>query len=145
MKTLINLYILLISVFLYTSAKEKFNRKLIGLENLIGFRILSLGDINSDKSLDIVLLNNAQKKVELGVWDIETRQFTIIKNKMNIARNKIILNIISMDFNFDGKLDILVFYGNNEDKDKVDKLIEIDLFLGDGTGQFGKYLYSTSI
>ncbi|KAF9174373.1 hypothetical protein BGX21_001266 [Mortierella sp. AD011] len=83
----------------------------IGLKDVKG-TVAAFGDFNGDKYTDIITLSDDQTSFSVYLWDHATWSFGILPTAtVTIAQTPqpfIITNIVPGDFNYDGKLDVLV-------------------------------------
>ncbi|KAK9767766.1 hypothetical protein K7432_002149 [Basidiobolus ranarum] len=127
-----------------TWARPKFSTNGLGLIdvglNAIGGTIVAFGDFNEDKFTDVVVLSGDQSSVTVYLWHHETYKFIQsssleIKIDQAAADGFIITNAVTGDFNYDGKLDVLLMGQKNPAKDE-DLLMR--LYLGNGENEFSQ-------
>lgn len=112
----------------------------VGLENING-AVVAFGDFNSDKFTDLFILNSDLNVLSLYIWNIETYSYTHLEGAdINISNEKLyILNVIPGDFNYDGKLDVLIMACKELSKDEDDELI-MRLYIGKDNSFEEKYI-----
>jgi hypothetical protein len=102
--------------------------------------IMSMGDFNSDKHTDLFVLNsaNATKPVpswaiEVWLWHAEQAEFVrAADHAATIHSKRPITNVVAGDFNYDGKLDLLV---SGPTRDAWDREVNyLDIYFGDHSG-----------
>jgi len=78
----------------------------VGIDNIRG-QIGCFGDFNSDKYTDLFLIvgNNSETRINVYTWD--KVKWTFVNSSASIAY-PYISNIAAGDFNYDGKLDLMV-------------------------------------
>ncbi|KAG0020526.1 hypothetical protein BGZ80_004050 [Entomortierella chlamydospora] len=83
----------------------------VGLKDVKG-TVAAFGDFNGDKYTDIIALSDDQTSFSVYLWDHATWSFGLLPTAtVTIAQTPqpfIITNIVPGDFNYDGKLDVLV-------------------------------------
>ena len=76
--------------------------------------VAAFGDFNGDQLLDVFYLSSDQRTVTLYTWDRTTYSFqsrpeTSVRTKSDF----VIVNVVPGDFNYDGRLDLLLMGSKN--------------------------------
>ncbi|KAK6091806.1 hypothetical protein MT418_007777 [Batrachochytrium dendrobatidis] len=98
-------------------------------------RIAAFGDFNGDRMTDLFILSTDQTSISVYLWNpgqtkfvrLPTTKFSILQNGKPLS----ITNVIPGDFNYDGKLDFILF-GQKDPLSTSDKELHFQLFLGNG-------------
>lgn len=105
-------------------------------------KLMAFGDWNGDQSLDVITTNSDRTVVQIHLWDHKTYKY---KQGYNLTfpdtstTTSPIESIVPIDFNQDGKLDLVVFTRVTEDTgggwwgSKEEKLKGM-IYLGGGEG-----------
>nr|KAJ3422011.1 hypothetical protein HK105_001523 [Polyrhizophydium stewartii] len=105
-----------------------------GLED-VGGRIAALGDFNGDRMTDLFVLSSDQTSVVVHTWLQAKSRFTPLLNTTASIASKgiplVITNVIAGDFDYDGRLDFVLF-AQKDPYSPDDKDLVFQLFLGDG-------------
>ncbi|KAI8919600.1 hypothetical protein BC831DRAFT_481146, partial [Entophlyctis helioformis] len=108
----------------------------VGLDEVSG-RIAALGDFNGDRMTDVFVMSTDQKTVTVYAWDQAKNRFAALANTASRLESQgvqlTITNVIPGDFNYDGKLDFVLF-GQLDPGRTKDVDLYFQLFLGDGHG-----------
>ncbi|KAI8822214.1 uncharacterized protein EV422DRAFT_526082 [Fimicolochytrium jonesii] len=99
--------------------------------------IAAFGDVNGDKFTDIFTLNTAQTHVVAHQWDHGSFKFRkILNSELSFDPQNptavTIVNVVPGDYNYDGKLDVLLMGQKTAGADQI----EMRVFYGDGMGGF---------
>ncbi|KAJ3225475.1 hypothetical protein HK099_006748 [Clydaea vesicula] len=108
---------LLILIGTYSSIKPSKFVQYLGFNevdvNLNFGSVAAFGDFNNDKMNDLFLFNQDQTSVFVHIWNHKNFEFQLLpKTEINYTLNNIklkIVNVIPGDFNYDGKLDVLIY------------------------------------
>lgn len=145
---LLSLITTTITFSIFPNKQQFLTENLINLNNLglpklnLGL-IVSFGDFNSDQLLDLFHLSSDQRTLSTYLWDRKSYNFKEnLKSKIKTDNNFIILNVVPGDFNFDGKLDLLImgsknpggWWGNDE-------ILEMRIYLQLNNGTFSKFKF----
>ncbi|GAA5798014.1 hypothetical protein HPULCUR_003412 [Helicostylum pulchrum] len=110
----------------------------IGLDGIDG-TIAAFGDFNGDKlkssSTDIFVLSADQTSVSVYLWNHEAFSFKSLPKARTIQPGFIITNVVPGDYNYDGKLDVLLMGEQNPEKNP-NKEIKMQIYLGNGNDTF---------
>jgi len=87
-------------------SSSKFHSLLVGLEG-VGGHIACFGDFNSDIYNDVFIISDDAKTIYVYLWNHERYVF-VRSERATLHLNMSITNIAAADFNYDGRLDILV-------------------------------------
>ncbi|KAL0488208.1 hypothetical protein AKO1_015330 [Acrasis kona] len=79
----------------------------VALDNIDGV-IAALGDFNNDKFQDIFIIGCGGTCVKTYVWNTKTWSFQNLPSAQINVTSATITNVVASDFNFDGKLDVMV-------------------------------------
>lgn len=91
-------------------------------------RIVAFGDINGDRLVDLFILDDKGKKLE--VYNYEKNGFRLIQSvSKDILRQKVV-NVLPADLNHDGKLDLIISYEFGSWLE--DKTLENHMFINEG-------------
>ncbi len=108
----------LAAMLIVVTAESSFTKRTYGVEDFKG-HVSAFGDFNSDKHADMFVVeqNTDTKKFHVYVYLWETRKNKYVKldTKHTITEDKPITSIVPGDFNYDGRLDIMVL-GTSSDK-----------------------------
>ncbi|KAI8381145.1 uncharacterized protein BYT42DRAFT_565436 [Radiomyces spectabilis] len=103
----------------------------IGLQDMDG-TIAAFADFNGDKFTDIFVLSTDQSSVTVYTWNHASFSFMPIPNAPHIQQHDfLITNIVPGDYNYDGKLDILIMGQDNPDR-YPDGEIKLRIYMGNG-------------
>jgi len=93
----------------------------IGLDSVSG-SVVAFGDFNSDKFTDVFVLDSSLQKLSVYLWQTNSTAFEYLSTAdINVSKDSLyILNVIPNDFNYDGKLDVLIM-ATKERPDKPNK------------------------
>ncbi|KAI9092668.1 hypothetical protein DFS34DRAFT_632718 [Phlyctochytrium arcticum] len=107
----------------------------VGLNNVDGL-VAAYGDFDSDKFTDIFVLNTAQTSVAVYRWNHGDFRFDIIPGtKVSWdPGDGVITSVVPGDFNFDGKLDMLVMGRKNPNDVKGD--LNMQIYYGNAKDSF---------
>lgn len=85
----------------------------VGLEANFASIMTAYGDFNSDKAVDVVVVDQDRSKVSILYWIDAEFEMKIVCEKCypsGLDAAYQISGIIPLDFNYDGCLDLLVIY-----------------------------------
>jgi integrin alpha FG-GAP repeat containing protein 1 len=85
---------------------EGFHRVSVGLDNVNGY-VTSLADLDGDKYVDVLVVTEEKKRIVAHIWDHEEFEF-VDEDDYDIVVETEIVSTITSDFNYDGRMDILV-------------------------------------
>ncbi|RKO90225.1 hypothetical protein BDK51DRAFT_21778 [Blyttiomyces helicus] len=109
----------------------------VGLANVDGI-VAALGDFNADKLTDLFVLDSAQHTVTVFAWSEASYSFTPIGTPLSYDPSSpssvTIVNIVPGDFNYDGKLDLLIMA--KADPAKPDGELLLRVYYGNGVDSF---------
>ncbi|ORX98916.1 integrin alpha N-terminal domain-containing protein [Basidiobolus meristosporus CBS 931.73] len=126
-----------------TLARPKFStnglhRVDVGLGEISG-TVVAFGDINEDKFTDLFVLSGDQSTLSFYLWHHEQYKFvkttSEIKIDPNGAEGFVITNVVAGDFNYDGKLDVLLM-GQKDPGKAGDVLMRV--YFGNGENDFSE-------
>lgn len=103
----------------------------LGLESQDGM-IIAMGDSNADQFQDLFVLSEDQRSIYLYLWDRDQYQFLAVPNNPIISHSIdqfIITNIILTDFNYDGRLDVLVM-GSDHPTGASNQVLKMEVSYG---------------
>ncbi|KAL7335883.1 hypothetical protein PS15p_201296 [Mucor circinelloides] len=106
----------------------------IGLDNIDG-TVAAFGDFNGDKFTDLFILSSDQTSVSIYLWNHEGFTFKGLPKSKTIQPGFIITNVVPGDYNYDGKLDVLLMGEQNPDKNPTNE-IKMQIYLGNGNDTF---------
>jgi len=111
----------------------------IGLDSVSG-SVVAFGDFNSDKFTDVFVLDSTLQKLSVYLWQTNSTAFEHLETAdIDVSKYSLyIVNIIPNDFNYDGKLDVLIM-ASKEKTDKPNKELIMRLYLGNQKS-FDKYI-----
>jgi len=111
----------------------------IGLDSVSG-SVVAFGDFNSDKFTDVFVLDSTLQKLSVYLWQTNSTAFEHLETAdIDVSKDSLyIVNIIPNDFNYDGKLDVLIM-ASKEKTDKPNKELIMRLYLGNQKS-FDKYI-----
>lgn len=100
--------------------------------------VVALGDYNSDQLLDLVYLSSDQRSLAVYVWDRATYAWLEQpKARIRTASDFIVTNVVPGDYNYDGRLDLLVMGGANPGGWwGDDETVQMQVFLQRNDGSF---------
>ncbi|RUS19475.1 hypothetical protein BC937DRAFT_87413 [Endogone sp. FLAS-F59071] len=105
-----------------------------GLDDLQG-TIAAFADFNGDKFTDLIVLSPDQYSISVYLWDHAIYNFTLLPRAPQITQQDfIITNVIPGDFNYDGRLDVLIM--GQTDFGNADSEILMRVYLGNGNDSF---------
>ncbi|KAI8881111.1 hypothetical protein K501DRAFT_223676 [Backusella circina FSU 941] len=108
----------------------------IGLNNIDG-TIAAFGDFNGDKFTDLFVLSADQTSVSIYFWDHLGFTFRTSPATGLITPGFIITNLVPGDYNYDGKLDILVMGESNpSSSSSTSGEIMMQIYFGNGNDTF---------
>jgi integrin alpha FG-GAP repeat containing protein 1 len=93
--------------------------------------------LGSSYSENILLLDSFLFTVFVFCF-VEGFTFKALSTSKVIQPGFIITNVVPGDYNYDGKLDVLLMGEQNPDKNPT-KEIKMQIYLGNGNDSFGKY------
>ncbi|SAM07750.1 hypothetical protein [Absidia glauca] len=99
----------------------------LGLDHLDG-TIAAFGDFNADKFSDIFVVGQDQKSITVYTWDHKNFAFTPLSSVIHYDWP--INNLVPGDYNYDGKLDLLVM------GQPVDGQFHMRVYFGNGNDSF---------
>eukprot|EP00474_Spongospora_subterranea_P000997 CRZ01455.1 hypothetical protein [Spongospora subterranea] len=78
-----------------------------------GQRVIAFADVNSDKKVDLIMLNGGQNEVQIYIWSSDSWQFDplpsmSIRLPADVDSLSLITCVAPGDFNYDGHLDLLI-------------------------------------
>jgi integrin alpha FG-GAP repeat containing protein 1 len=111
-------------------SSNTFEEVKVGLDMVSG-SVAAYGDFNGDKFTDVFILDSSLQKLSVYLWQTNSTSFVPL-NTANIdvsSESLYIVNVISNDFNYDGKLDVLIM-ATKEKSDKPNNELIMKLYLG---------------
>ncbi|GAA5984638.1 hypothetical protein JCM11641_004548 [Rhodosporidiobolus odoratus] len=102
--------------------------------------VAAFGDYNADQLTDLFLLSSDQRSISVYTWDRKAYTFneqphTAIRTKSDF----VVTNVVPGDFNYDGRLDVLLMGGKNPGGWwGNDEETEMLVYLQQPTGTFGE-------
>jgi integrin alpha FG-GAP repeat containing protein 1 len=85
----------------------------LGLPKQAGL-VAAFGDFNADQLLDLVLLSSDQRSLAVWEWDRKAYEFKEkTETRIRTKSDFVVTNVVPGDFDYDGKLDLLVMGGKN--------------------------------
>jgi len=111
----------------------------VGLDTVSG-SVVAYGDFNSDKFTDVFILDSSLQKLSVYLWQTNSTTFEHQKSAdIDVSGDSLyIVNVIPNDFNYDGKLDVLIM-ASKEKTNKPNKELIMRLYLGNQKS-FDKYI-----
>ncbi|KAJ1310568.1 hypothetical protein OPQ81_007297 [Rhizoctonia solani] len=97
----------------------------LGLQGVQG-RVVAFGDLNGDQFLDLLVLSEDQRKVEAWVWDHAAFLYKRSTTVASFVTGQVV-NVVPVDLNYDGRLDVLLMAIGKEGKQ-----LDLSLHLGEG-------------
>ncbi|CEP13272.1 hypothetical protein [Parasitella parasitica] len=107
---------------------------IIGLEKIDG-TVAAFGDFNGDKFTDLFVLSSDQTSVLVYLWDHVGFTFKGLSKSKTIQPGFIITNVVPGDYNYDGKLDVLLMGEQNPDRNPTSE-IKMQIYFGNGNDTF---------
>ncbi|EGC32339.1 hypothetical protein DICPUDRAFT_38530 [Dictyostelium purpureum] len=103
--------------------------------NDIGFSgysgsVMAFGDFNADKYLDTFFLYSNKSTIQVFLWNVEEWKYVPSNIILNLNATDQIVNIVPGDFTYDGSLDLLVQFTQQNNGDSGQTMY---LFIGDYT------------
>lgn len=109
--------------------------------------VVAFGDVNSDQLLDLFMLSADQRTVSTWSWNrIEYQWKEQIQSRIHTDKDFIVVNVVPGDYNYDGKLDLLLMGQENpgswwgEDADET----RMQVYLQESNATFCKYFLQLS-
>lgn len=76
--------------------------------------VAAFGDYNADQLTDLFLLSSDQRSLSVWLWDRKAYAFKEkVETRIRTKSDFVITNVVPGDFNYDGKLDVLLMGGKN--------------------------------
>ncbi|KAI9297650.1 hypothetical protein K502DRAFT_300520 [Neoconidiobolus thromboides FSU 785] len=94
----------------------------LNLNNYNNYDVISQGDFNNDKYMDLILINKKELELKLLLFNSKSKIYEEATG-FDIKSEKKILNIMAADWNYDGLLDILMVTENDDKKELELKII----------------------
>jgi len=111
----------------------------VGLDTLSG-SVAAYGDFNGDKFTDVFVLDSTLQKLSVHLWQTNSTTFEQLTTaSIDVSSDSLyIVNVIPNDFNYDGKMDVLIM-ATKEKSSKPEKELIMRLYLGNQIS-FEKYI-----
>ncbi|KAI7897751.1 uncharacterized protein BX663DRAFT_481196 [Cokeromyces recurvatus] len=106
----------------------------IGLDNIDG-TVAAFGDFNGDKFTDLFVLSADQTSVSIFLWNHQEFTFKRLPTASSIQPGFIITNVVPGDYNYDGKLDVLLMGEQNPENNPTHE-IKMQIYIGNGNDTF---------
>lgn len=106
--------------------------------------VAAFGDFNADQLLDVFFLSSDQRSLSVYEWDREAYEFRErVESRIHTASSFIIVNVVPGDYDYDGRLDVLLMGESNPGGwwGKDDSL-EMQVYLQQSDGSFCELLTS---
>lgn len=112
----------------------------LGLPDKLGM-ISAWGDFNSDQLLDLVYLAADQRSLSIYTWSrLEFKWIELINSRIKTPSDFIIQNVVPGDYDYDGRLDLLVMGSANPEgswwNKGDDNVLQMKLYLQQSDGSF---------
>lgn len=90
--------------------------------------VVAFGDFNSDRFVDVFLVDEKTGSIYVFLWDQDLQRFKSCNARINMTmdNNSKIVSVVPLDFNNDGRLDLLVTF-----KHSSDSFFQHSVYLGD--------------
>ncbi|BGP13717.1 hypothetical protein JCM10213_007105 [Rhodosporidiobolus nylandii] len=76
--------------------------------------VAAFGDYNADQLTDVFLLSSDQRSLAVWAWDRKAYEFKeVVETRIRTKSEFVVTNVVPGDFNYDGKLDVLLMGGKN--------------------------------
>ncbi|GAA5911051.1 hypothetical protein JCM6882_006862 [Rhodosporidiobolus microsporus] len=76
--------------------------------------VAAFGDYNADQLADVVVLSSDQRSLSVWNWDRKRYEFVeAVETRVRTPSDFVVVNVVPGDFNYDGKLDVLLMGGKN--------------------------------
>ncbi|GAA5822622.1 hypothetical protein JCM11251_004321 [Rhodosporidiobolus azoricus] len=76
--------------------------------------VAAFGDYNADQLTDVFFLSSDQRSLSVYTWDRKKYEFVeAVKTRIRTKSDFTIVNVVPGDFDYDGKLDVLLMGGKN--------------------------------
>jgi integrin alpha FG-GAP repeat containing protein 1 len=136
----------------------------LGLSKLGGI-VAAVGDVDGSQILDLFVLSSDQRTVSVWLWDSgQSHSSIMLSSFLNVSDTAsytfvpaqsppipapdgvVITNVVPGDYNYDGRLDLLLMGQRNPDSPSDEELV-MSVWLGQGNGAFSRSLtrYSSSL
>ncbi|KAB5595192.1 Cell division control protein 73 [Ceratobasidium theobromae] len=86
----------------------------LGLDKIQG-RVVAFGDLDGDQFLDILVLSEDQRTVTAYTWHHDSFSYTQ-STSVSLFSSGRIVNVVPVDLNYDGRLDLLLMSSSNDGK-----------------------------
>lgn len=102
----------------------------VGFDTVSG-SVVAYGDFNSDKFTDVFILDSSLQKLSVYLWQTNSTSFEYLKTAdIDVSSESLyIVNVIPNDFNYDGKLDVLIMATKVKNDKPTNELI-MKLYFG---------------
>jgi len=102
----------------------------VGLDTLSG-SVVAYGDFNGDKFTDVFVLDSTLQKLSVHLWQANSTTFEQLSTaSIDVSSDSLyIVNVIPNDFNYDGKMDVLIM-ATKKKANKPEKELIMRLYLG---------------
>jgi len=119
-----------VSSRLVLKSSNTFEEVKVGLDTVSG-SVVAYGDFNSDKFTDVFILDSSLQKLSVYLWQTNSTSFEQLDTAViDVSDEELyIVNVIPNDFNYDGKLDVLIM-ATKEKTDKPNNELIMRLYLG---------------
>ncbi|KAL8286465.1 hypothetical protein RQP46_004482 [Phenoliferia psychrophenolica] len=100
--------------------------------------VAAFGDFNADQLLDVFFLSADQRSLSVYEWNREAYEFRErVESRIRTASSFIIVNVVPGDYDYDGRLDVLLMGEENPDSWwGKDAELEMQVYLQLGDGSF---------
>ncbi|ORX56668.1 hypothetical protein BCR36DRAFT_395605 [Piromyces finnis] len=115
---------------LLLKSSNTFEEVKVGLDSLSG-SVVAYGDFNSDKFTDVFVLDSTLQKLSVYLWQANSTTFEHLKTAdIDVSKDSLyIVNVIPNDFNYDGRLDVLIM-ATKQKSDKPNNELIMRLYKG---------------
>jgi len=115
---------------LILKSSNTFEEVKVGLDAISG-SVSAYGDFNSDKFTDVFILDSSLQKLSVYLWQTNSTSFEHLTSAdIDVSSDGLyIVNVIPNDFNYDGKLDVLIM-ATKEKTNKPNNELIMRLYLG---------------
>lgn len=101
--------------------------------------IVAYGDYNSDQFQDIFYLSSDQRSLFIYTWNRSKYTFIeFVPARIRTESDFIITNVVPGDWNYDGRLDVLVYGQDDPGEWYGEKKTKMKVFLQQADGSLGK-------